>query len=158
MKTIVVLSDSHRNVAAIEKIREIMAESDYIIHLGDNAIDMKSFYSDFGDKIYQVDGNCDPGSGVKEQILNIENRRVFFTHGDLYGVKSGKDRIFERAKELKADVVLYGHTHTADVEEREGVLMVNPGCITEYSSEKSFCYLVINNNKAVATINNRIFL
>lgn len=32
MKTVVVLSDTHRNLAPLDKISRVLAECDYIIH------------------------------------------------------------------------------------------------------------------------------
>ena len=40
MKKLLILSDTHGNISAMEKLKTIMAESDYIIHLGDNEKDI----------------------------------------------------------------------------------------------------------------------
>ena len=56
------------------------------------------------------------------------------------------------AKERGCDIALYGHTHESDVHEEEGVLVVNPGCMTYYTPAPSYCYLVIVGKKAVATV------
>ena len=39
MKTVTVLSDTHGNRRAMEKLDTVLAESDYIIHLGDTSGD-----------------------------------------------------------------------------------------------------------------------
>ena len=57
------------------------------------------------------------------------------------------------AKERGCDIALYGHTHEADVHEEEGVLVVNPGCMTLlYPDAPRYCYLVVAGKKAVATV------
>ena len=41
MKTIVVISDTHRNTAPLDKISVVLSECDYIFHLGDMTSDAK---------------------------------------------------------------------------------------------------------------------
>ena len=40
--------------------------------------------------------------------------------------------------------------------EKNGITLVNPGCLYEYSPQKSFAYVVINNGKITAVINDKI--
>ncbi len=154
MKKIVVLSDTHKNIKAIMKIVDIALESDYVIHLGDHYGDMDDFVPLFGDKLYRVHGNCDMGA-TKELIIEIEGVKVLVTHGDLYGVKTGLSRIVKRAKDENCRMVLYGHTHRAMIEERDGVILINPGCMTSYAAQKSFAYVVVNGEKITAVINDK---
>ncbi len=152
MKKLVILSDTHRNIKAIMKIAEIMDESDYVIHIGDHYGDMDIFEPMLKEKLYRVHGNCDSGN-LKEIILEIEGRKLFITHGDLYGAKHGCAKLLEKAKQEGCDTVLYGHTHKAETEERSGVLFINPGNMTSYGATRSFCYAVINGNKITTVIN-----
>lgn len=93
--------------------------------------------------------------GLPDELeLEVEGRRLFACHGHRYGVKSGTERLAEAAKARGCDIALYGHTHVPDVHEEKGILMINPGCMTRYSPEKSYCYLVIEKQKAVATLVN----
>ena len=68
--------------------------------------------------------------------LNIEGRRVVFTHGDLYGVKYGIDGVKRLAEETGADVVLFGHTHDPLEKyiptEEGGYYLFNPGALGGY--------------------------
>ena len=43
MKTVVVLSDSHRNTEAFDKLDTVLSECDYIIHLGDMVSDGRAW-------------------------------------------------------------------------------------------------------------------
>ena len=54
----------------------------------------------------------------KEGIIEVNRRKIFFTHGDLYGVKSSINNIYYRGRELGVDVVLFGHTHQQIIEEK----------------------------------------
>ena len=157
MKTIVALSDTHGNISAIERLTTLFSESDYVVHLGDGARDMKSYYANYGEKIYQVNGNCDiTAYGLKYFVLEVEKVRVLLTHGDGFGVKSSLKRLVEFAKSENCQVALYGHTHESKIEEIDGVLTVNPGSLSYFTAEKSVAYLVINGEKAVAKINKSI--
>lgn len=153
MKKIVVLSDTHRNKAAIEKLLPVMAESDYVIHLGDHAQDMKEYAETLRGKLITVDGNCDFfSSGTDELTFEVEEVRLFVCHGHKYGVKSSLDRILDRAEQEKADIALFGHTHNALSEIRRGIKLINPGCMTKYSPVKSYCYLLIDGKKSADKI------
>lgn len=152
MKTVVVLSDSHGNISALEKLNGIFAESDYIIHLGDTSSDGQRIRSLFPKKTYLLNGNCDfTKLGESEIVLQIENVKIFACHGDTYGVKRGYDRIAYKAEQEGCSVALFGHTHSP-IETTVGkVMLFNPGTVSRYSAP-TYLYLVINGNKAVGKI------
>ena len=150
MKTVVVLSDTHGNIGGIEKLDGILSESDYIIHLGDTSGDGAKIARKYPDKTYLVNGNCDiMHCGENELVIDIEDIKIFATHGHLYSAKSTLLKLAKRAKELKCKLALYGHTHRASEDELDGVTLINPGTMSRYS-RMSYCYLVINKDKAVA--------
>ena len=149
MKTAIVVSDTHRNFSALEKLLPKMLENDYVFHLGDNDGDILSYRKELGDKIYSVKGNCDGGGA--DQIIEIEGVKILLTHGDKYNVKSSLYNLFLRAKELGVSVVFYGHTHVADIIKQEGITLINPGCMTTYGL-KSYCYAVFHQGKLTAKI------
>lgn len=140
MKTIVVLSDTHGNKKAIGKISDIILESDYVFHLGDFYDDFVDYAYSLRDKAFQVYGNCDyrTGEAGAEKIVEIEGVKILATHGHLYGVKQSREKLIGRAKEVGATLVFYGHTHVAEIYEKNGITLVNPGCLYEYSPQKSF--------------------
>ncbi len=152
MRTFVVISDTHGRRGAIDRVRPLFAENHYIVHLGDGSADMRPVFQEYPDKTYFCCGNCDfSGYGREEFVLEAEGVRIFCCHGHRYGVKSGTDRLAARAKELDCGVALYGHTHRAAIEERDGVLLVNPGSLGSFT-EPSYCYLVVHAGKSTATI------
>lgn len=153
MKTVTVLSDTHGNRAAIDKIADVLRESDLVIHLGDTSAD-GNYIKKFNPNVRLINGNCDPiRLGEDEITLEIEGVNIFACHGHRYSVKSSAAKLIARAKELGCGVALYGHSHRASEKETDGVLAINPGTMSRYS-EKSYCYLVINGGKAVAKIVN----
>lgn len=152
MKTVVVLSDTHGNRSAMEKLYPIMAESDYIIHLGDTSGDGNLLRKNFPNKVYLINGNCDPFKlGEDELVLDIEGVKILACHGHMYGVKRELIRLSYRALEVGAKVALYGHTHDAREDELGGVTLFNPGTLSRYS-RTTYLYLVINGDKFTGKI------
>lgn len=150
MKTVVVLSDTHGNAGGIERLDGIFSESDFIIHLGDTSGDGTRIAKKYPDKTFLLNGNCDAmRCGESELVIEIEDIRIFATHGHLYSAKSTLVKLAKRAKELKCKLALYGHTHRAGEDEIDGITLINPGTMSRYSRQ-SYCYLVINKDKAVA--------
>ncbi|MGN0818495.1 MAG: YfcE family phosphodiesterase [Candidatus Coproplasma sp.] len=152
MKTVVVLSDTHGNRAAMEKLYPVMGESDYVIHLGDTSGDGNLLRKKFGDKVYLLNGNCDPFKlGEDELVLEIEGVKVLACHGHAYGVKRGLDRLAYRAEEVEAQVALYGHTHDAREDAMGKISLFNPGTLSRYS-RNTYLYLVVNGDKFTGKI------
>ena len=151
MKTFVVISDSHGRRGAVERVKSLFPENDYLVHLGDGSVDMRPVLSEFPEKTYILRGNCDFAYGQTECVIEAEGVRVLCCHGHRYGVKSGLAKLAARAKELDCDVALYGHTHRADVSEVDGVTCICPGSIGAYA-DPSYCYLVLHKGKITPTI------
>lgn len=119
-------------------IREPMLElykqypNDGIIHLGDYIADARWMLARTdGHPVYQVKGNCDYGAnGPEEQLLELGGVKLLIFHGHRYQVKSSYGAALAVAKQAGADAVLFGHTHLPFMEEREGILMMNPGALS----------------------------
>lgn len=129
---ILILSDNHSRMIDLN-----LDLYDYIIHCGD--------YGDIDDILdkynaYYVRGNCDY-RGPKEIFVNIDNKNILITHGDLYNVKYHYNSIVYKALEKKADFVFFGHTHRADMFIEDNIIFINPG------SYQNGNYVVIEDNK-----------
>jgi len=152
MKTLIALSDSHGNMAAVEKLFPLFEECDYIVHLGDTSSDGQRIKAKFGQKVSLINGNCDFYKlGLDELTLEIEGVKIFACHGDRYGVKRGCDVLAKKAKDIGCQVALFGHTHRAEEIAAAGVTLFNPGNMSRYS-ENSYLYLVLSAGKAVGKI------
>lgn len=128
---IAVISDTHRDSRYIEAAKKYIKNTDILIHLGDNIDDVKELTEGYKGEVYVVKGNCDyTNSYPSEQIINVEGKKIFFTHGHNYGVKMSLNNIFYKGKEVGADIVLFGHTHIALIEEEDGIILMNPGSIS----------------------------
>ena len=154
MKKIIITSDTHGSVAAIEKLMPLIAENDYFLHLGDGCMDVRQVWKDYPDKIYQCRGNCDGFSPTPDEgELEIEYVKIFYCHGDKYGVKTSLVPLAREAQKRGCTVALYGHTHRADITEIDGVTLINPGALRRPVGEGgSYCYLVINKDKITPVI------
>lgn len=149
---ILVVSDTHGNHLTPAKILEETG-ADMLIHLGDEINDALIMESIAAIPVIKVPGNCDHRSTEPRELLQtIADRKFLITHGDLYKVKNGLNRLVEKAKELKASVVLFGHTHNPLIQKLDGVLLINPGTLMNGSDSKSYAILTVTPFKVTAEI------
>ncbi|WP_346869458.1 metallophosphoesterase [Clostridium sp. UBA5119] len=130
------IGDTHHNERALKVASKYINDlkSDIVIHLGDCIEDVKLLEKTFKGEIYAVAGNCDFSKTYpKEDTLTINGVKIFFTHGDLYKVKSTMNSIAIKAESIGADVVLFGHTHIPLKEEYRNIIFMNPGSIPKPS-------------------------
>ena len=141
---LLVLSDSHRNIRLMRQA--VQQESpDAALHLGDHIDDALKLNLEFPDLvIYMVRGNCDYQSRGKDDLFfTLNGVNVFMTHGHNYGVKRGLDSLTERARQLGADIVLYGHTHRAMVRCDDGLRIMCPGQMERQDNFHTVSYGVV---------------
>lgn len=154
---ILVVSDSHNMVlnSQIETIRTY-GTFDMLVHCGDKYKDAGKFASMLNiDKVYTVPGNCDIAPSNMPLILTeiIDGKKIIITHGHLHGVKSSIAYIKDYAKEVNADIVLYGHTHCAQNEIIDNILFFNPGStIAPKCGDESFGIIEILDGKVESKI------
>jgi putative phosphoesterase len=130
---IFVLADTHDKVPA--NLEALARDTDEIWHLGDVcAPTVLATIETFGPPVTVVRGNCD--STIEwPLIVDLKRNGVGFR---LVHIPP------ERAPE-NIDVVLHGHTHMPRNEKMEGVLFLNPGCVTRPNrgAPSSVAYLEI---------------
>ncbi len=115
---ILLISDSHER-----RININLEEFDLIIHAGDYGIS-RHYLEDNG--IKYVAGNCD-FSGLDYLEFLINEKKYYVVHGHQYRVKYDLLSLYLKAKEINANIVIYGHTHQAYYEEKNGIIFINPG-------------------------------
>ncbi|MCI7605857.1 MAG: YfcE family phosphodiesterase [Spirochaetales bacterium] len=120
---ILVFSDVHGDEMAMKRIREAEKElkTDSLLSLGDLCPDP---YNPIWRGIRGVRGNMDRFYEYgdlpfppRELPLNKGGRRIIAIHGHEYPSFTPE----------RGDIVLYGHTHVAKMEERDGIYYFNPG-------------------------------
>ena len=128
---IIVMSDSHRNYQAVEKIVNLNHDADMFIHLGDGEEDVNTVirkYPELADKFVHVCGNCDYGS-LSPDVFNqsVGAHKLFAAHGHLLGVGYYLDNLKKTAAANDCDIILYGHTHERFMSYEDGLYIMNPG-------------------------------
>ena len=143
-----VLSDSHGNVEALKKTFQMFEGVSGILHAGDilyhpprdtnfsdyRLIDCVNLLNKQVTPIIAVKGNCD--SEVYDELLEFDTDKstttyrfndinIVINHGHLLS----DDAKIKLAKDLKARIFISGHTHIPVLEEKEGVILLNPGSI-----------------------------
>lgn len=148
---ILVVSDTHNNMQALNKILGLSKKADYIFHLGDNISDARYLDKKFEGTVHMVKGNCDSSElGDVEKLVEIEGKKFFITHGDKYEVYRSVDKLYYKGLEVGADVVMFGHTHRKLKVEEEGLIILNPGSISlPRDNSRSIAKIIIDNNKKI---------
>ena len=129
MKKILVLSDSHSYFDEALKIFE-KEKPDIVIGAGDGIKDIEELsYIYPKAEYYMVKGNCDyfDRSHNEENLFEIDNIKIFLTHGHLYGVKRSLSSIKEIGKKSNASLIVFGHTHKPYIEKDGDMTLFNPG-------------------------------
>ena len=141
------LSDSH-NSFGFSNFLNIAQNADMVLHLGDGIRDIEDLKSALTCPFYYVSGNCDFGN-VYERVIEVENRKIFMTHGNNYDVKYSLSRLKQKAKQLGADIALYGHTHIPDITIEDNIWFINPGSLTRPREDKqpTYCILTLSGGK-----------
>ena len=141
---IYVLSDSH-NSSLFSPFLGKCSDAQMVIHCGDGQRDVEDLKSVLSCPVYSVKGNCD-FFGKREDVIDVLNHRIFVTHGDIYGVKYSLSGLILKAKEVNADIILYGHTHIPDITFKENIWLINPGSLTRprENKEPTYCILEIS--------------
>jgi uncharacterized protein len=130
---LLVVSDSHGDVFGLHCAIDAQPAARMIIHLGDGERDMDALNGIFGEKkIVQVRGNGDFNVLTPYNCVEmVEGKRIYCTHGERERVKYGTAELKNIARNEKADIVLYGHTHTPRIDYDDGLHLFNPGSIKD---------------------------
>lgn len=126
---IIVFSDSHGQAGALAKIIDAQPHAERYIFLGDGAADLRFLRRRYPCiDLYAVRGNVDPNSNDPETAeMEICGKKILYTHGHKFHVKQGTELLYAHAVLHKADVVLFGHTHTQHYHFEGGIHFLNPG-------------------------------
>ncbi|MBQ1245536.1 MAG: YfcE family phosphodiesterase [Clostridia bacterium] len=126
--TVLVLSDSHGNVEAMARAVERF-QPHHILHLGDCRRDAGHLSEDYPHiPMTTVAGNCDFAQlDDPEQLIELRGVRILMMHGHTRNVKATGMSAYYAAREMGADVLLYGHTHIPLVDFDGTLYTMNPG-------------------------------
>ena len=138
------MSDSHGAVENMIRCVE-WVEPQHILFLGDGLGDLSALQRRFPDlPMDAVPGNCDWSStDAPERLIELGGKRILMMHGHTRGVKYSLMNAKYAAREVDADVLLYGHTHKAAVDFDGKLYTMNPGSIGNHRAP-SYGIITIN--------------
>ena len=158
---IAIFSDSHGNSDAVNAIFTKEKDADAFIFLGDGTDDLRMAQkqSPISQPLLVVRGNCDRNLRIPpEQLSGFEDKLIFLTHGDGYGVKFTLEALKQAAKQRDAEIVLFGHTHVPYLEEDSGIYYFNPGSVAlPRRGEATYGVLTLNKNETPLFTHNEVF-
>jgi uncharacterized protein len=139
---IAVLSDTHADASRSEQVllrlKNHVQGADLILHAGDiTSVELLKGLCSLS-TVEAVRGNMDSveirSTLPETKILTIAGRRIGLIHG--WGAPDDLPRrVYEKFlgedKKPTVDAIVFGHSHRAMVERRDGVLLVNPGSPTD---------------------------
>lgn len=137
---ILVVSDTHGDFRTLLKAVNSQPTAEIIVHCGDGDEQVQYLKDNFKDKmIVGVRGNCDWCSNLlSKEIIRVCGKTIFITHGHLYNAKTGLYTIMCAAREEKADILLFGHTHNALTYYEDGLNVLNPGSCSGYMASYGY--------------------
>ncbi len=154
---ILVISDTHGDTYKAEEAIRSNNGVNLIIHLGDYFRDAQKLSNLFpGIPVEYIYGNSDfmIDNVPAEKMLDVCGKKIFITHGHRYSVKWDYEKLFKKAEELHADLLLFGHTHVPEIISRGKYYVLNPGSASDPrdDSDESYAIIEIDNGKVASRI------
>lgn len=129
------ISDTHipdRTNKIPATVMETFKNVDLIMHAGDlTSIGVKEELEKIA-PVLAVQGNMDRAHDLDLPVslkTEIDGITIGIKHGEVYP-KGDTQQLYYIAKELEVEVLVSGHTHKAAIEQRNDVLLLNPGSPT----------------------------
>jgi uncharacterized protein len=162
MKRILVLSDTHGDLAGARRAIGESVPLDGLVHLGDLSYDADQLREETGLTLWSVTGNNDRNGPAEDTVVfSLEKVRLFACHGHRFDLHPHHPRkewkksfaaMLREAARRQADCVLFGHTHAPYCRRREGMLVMNPGSLWEGEPELSYGLLEIRDGRVTGNI------
>ncbi|MFC7074226.1 metallophosphoesterase [Halovenus rubra] len=124
------LSDthSHEDIELTDSVAETLSSASIVAHAGDLTTQtVLNQFEERAERFVAVSGNSDNAT-VTERLpdwktFTYEGYRFLVTHGHHHNSTS----LSLLARQEEADVVVVGHTHRAELRDKEDLLVINPG-------------------------------
>ncbi len=132
MMRVAVISDSHGNTRAMERLATLLHGKgvSLVLHLGDDYRDL-AFLSARGLEVIGVPGVYCPEYAEaripNRRLVELGGVKLFLTHTDSRHRHDRPGDPDPKEAAWEADLTLYGHTHVPALEERESGWWLNPG-------------------------------
>ena len=147
------ISDTHipdRARVIPQKVIDAFSNADLILHAGDLTSPKVIEELEELAPVMAVQGNMDRVNGIdlpKAKVIEIEGLKLGVIHGEVYP-RADSDQLLYLAKELNVDILVSGHSHQPKIEQKEGILLLNPGSpIVPRLADRTVMLLEINNKE-----------
>ena len=147
------ISDTHipdRARIIPQKVIEAFNDVELILHAGD--LTSPKVIDELEDiaPVMAVQGNMDRASGInlpKAKTIEVEGLKIGVIHGEVYP-RADSDQLVYLAKELDVDILVSGHSHQPKIEQKDGILLLNPGSpVVPRLADRTVMLLEINNKE-----------
>lgn len=132
---VLIVSDTHRHGENFYRALEKAGPVSLVIHCGD----VEGQEHEFEAAVREADncplimaaGNNDFFSNLKNDVeVQIGPYKALVTHGHNYYISMNNEFLKREAKARGYNMVFYGHTHRPVVDDKKGILAVNPGSLS----------------------------
>ena len=159
-RKILICSDIHGALANFRAAYEAEGPLDLVLIAGDLGLDRWKIDQVTGvTACAVVQGNNDRlrhPDLPKKREFTYEGKRFYMTHGHTMGVRHGVPRKFMAlTRNLGADIVVFGHSHSYYEETVDGVLYLNPGAMAGSFLTYTFTYMVLTIDGENVTVEKR---
>ena len=149
---IAIISDTHIH-DHVSKMQELInryfKDADMIIHAGDYTTKGVVEILKLSKNFVGVYGNND-GEAIREmlkekEVIKISGYKIGVYHG--HGTKDTMDNAYDKFKNDKVDIIVFGHSHQPGIITKNKILMLNPGSINYRRKERWHSYIILNINR-----------
>ena len=145
---ILIISDTHGEYDNLESALVEEEPFDLLIHLGDSESSLEELEELVDCPIEIVAGNMDRHMEFPhEKVIDVKGHRIMICHGHRVNVNAGLLRLEYMARELEADIAMYGHTHVAYLDQSEDLTIFNPGSLSyprPWGARPSYGVMTVN--------------
>lgn len=128
---VLIVSDTHGRLGNLKEVLEQEKPIDMLVHCGDVEGSEKQIRELSGCPVHMVAGNNDFFSDLpREEEFSIGKYRVLLTHGHYYYISMGPEMLREEARARGFQIAMFGHTHRPYLDEKDGVIVLNPGSLS----------------------------
>jgi phosphoesterase, MJ0936 family len=148
-----IISDTHidKHPQKIEDIlKKYFQDVDFLIHAGDyknpKVVCILKEHGSFAGVWGNVDKNSVRELLNEKEIVEIGGYKIgiFHGHGD---TKTTVDRAYDKFRNEKVDIIIFGHSHQPAIITKTRVLMLNPGSISYKRKERWYSYIILDLKK-----------
>jgi|SRR5690554_1279388 len=132
---LLITGDIHGRSDMLQKVLKKVKTFDLHLNTGDLGLEFPTIEAA---KMIAVKGNTDYYLDLPtERLIEHQGLRILLTHGHLQNVKYGLNELILMAKEMDANICIFGHTHDAFYRRIDNIIFINPGALTGHK-DKTF--------------------